>query len=262
MTDEIPSERLPPRRRLRGDHPTSGEALRTRVLGERKRISKLSRIREVVLGFQDGLLVPLAVVTGLAGAAVSSTIVVVGGLAELAAGALSMGTGAFLSSQAENQLYRTEAEDEEEETRDHPEVERLELEILLEDEGLSGQDAKVASERIARSESSFNKTKVEKELGFSYEETKTAGKDALVVGLTYGGAAFVPLWPYLLWRVPLALPISLSVTALALFDLGLVKGKVVRTALLRSGLEVLLVGGASAILGYLVGVVVPQMVAA
>ena len=79
MTDEIPSERLPPRRRLRGDHPTSGEALRTRVLGERKRISKLSRIREVVLGFQDGLLVPLAVVTGLAGAAVSSTIVVVGG---------------------------------------------------------------------------------------------------------------------------------------------------------------------------------------
>lgn len=261
MTDEIPSDRLPFRRRPRGDHPTSGEALRKRVLGEKERISKLSRIREVVLGFQDGLLVPLAVVTGLAGAAAGSTVVVVGGLAELAAGALSMGTGAFLSSQAENQLFRTEAEDEMEETRDHPGVERLELEILLKDEGLSEEDARVASERIARSTTSFNKTKVEKELGFSYEETRTAGKDAFVVGATYGMAAFIPLWPYFFWGISFALPLSLAVTVLALFTLGLVKGRIVRMTLVRSGFEVLLVGGASALLGYLVGVVVPQMIA-
>lgn len=255
-------EPSPSMHRSRGVHPTSGEALRTSVLGEKKRISKLSRIREVVLGFQDGLLVPLAVVTGLAGAAASSIIVVVGGLAELAAGALSMGTGAFLSSQAENQLYRTEIKDEEEEIRDHLEIERHELEILFQEEGLSEEDARVASERISRSDSSFNKTKVEKELGLSYEETKTAGKDSMVVGLTYGGAAFIPLWPYLLWSVSLALPVSLAVTALALFALGLIKGRVVRTALIRSGFEVLLVGGASASLGYLIGVVVPHMLGA
>lgn len=193
----------------------------------------------------------------MAGAAVGSTIVVVGGLAELAAGALSMGTGAFLASQAENQLFRTEIEDEEEETRDHSEVERLELEILLREEGLCQEDAKTASERIARSSMSFNKTKVEKELGLSYEEARTAGKDAVVVGLTYGGAALIPLWPYLFWSVSSALPVSLLVTALALFALGIIKGKVVRMALLRSGFEVLLVGGASGVLGYLVGIVVP-----
>ena len=104
------------------------EALRIHVLAERGRIARLSRIRELVLGGQDGLLVPLGVVTGLAGAAVGTTAIVVGGVAEAAAGALAMGTGAWLSSRAENQLFRTEIEAEEAELIKHPDAERRELE--------------------------------------------------------------------------------------------------------------------------------------
>src|SRR5919201_6293280 len=103
------------------------EALRAHVLGERGRIARLSRIRELVLGAQDGLLVPLAVVTGLAGASVGTKAVLVGGVAEAAAGALAMGTGAFLSSRAENQLFASEIAAEEAELADHPDVEREEL---------------------------------------------------------------------------------------------------------------------------------------
>ena len=123
MTPPLTTGKLPARRRQRG-HPDDPGALRAHVLGERARISKLSRIRELVLGFQDGLLVPLGVVTGLAGASVGATAVIVGGVATAVAGALAMGTGAHLSSRAENQLFRTEL-------ADHPEVERLELELLL-----------------------------------------------------------------------------------------------------------------------------------
>jgi hypothetical protein len=54
-------------------------------------------------------------------------------------------------------------------------------------------------------------------------------------------------------EVATALPISLAATALALFVLGLAKGKVARLALLRSGLQVLVIGGASAGVGYLIG---------
>jgi VIT1/CCC1 family predicted Fe2+/Mn2+ transporter len=136
---------------------------------------------------KDGLLVPLAVVTGLAGADVASSTVLVGGLAEAAAGALAMGTGAFLASQAENQLFRTEIADEEAELDDHPEIEREELAILLREEGLSEQDARSATERIARSRRSLIKTKVEKELGLAYEDHETALGDALIVGLAYRG---------------------------------------------------------------------------
>jgi hypothetical protein len=84
-SEQVPVERLSARRRGGGPHPTGGEVLRARVLAERPRIARASRIRELVLGFQDGLLVPLAVVTGLAGADAASSTVVVGGLAEAAA---------------------------------------------------------------------------------------------------------------------------------------------------------------------------------
>ncbi len=212
-----------------------------------------------MLGFQDGLLVPLAVVTGLAGADAASSTVVVGGLAEAAAGALAMGTGAYLASQAENQLFANEITAEEQEYADHPEIERAELELLLREEKLTEEQARAAAEAISQSRYSLLKTKVEKELGLSYGETETALGDAAVVGGMYALAAVVPLWPYLIWSVGTALVVSLIATGLALFALGLVKGRVAGMALLRSGIQVLLVGGGSAAIGYLIGVLVPEL---
>jgi VIT1/CCC1 family predicted Fe2+/Mn2+ transporter len=228
------------------------------VLGERGRIARASRIRELVLGFQDGLLVPLAVVTGLAGADAASSTVIVGGLAEAAAGALAMGTGAYLASQAENQLFAHEIRAEEQEYADHPDVEQMELELLLREEGLAEPQARAATDAIAESRLSLIKTKVEKELGLPYGETETALGDAAVVGGMYALAAVIPLWPYFIWGVGAALVVSLVATGLALFALGVVKGRVAGMALLRSGLQVLLVGGGSAAIGYAIGVVVPQ----
>ena len=259
MAEQIPVERLPVRRRSRGPHPAEGEALRARVLGERGRIARASRIRELVLGFQDGLLVPLAVVTGLAGADAASSTVVVGGLAEAAAGAVAMGTGAYLASEAENQLFAHEIAAEEQEYAAHPEVELKELELLLREEGLEEAQAASATDAIAQSRFALIKTKVEKELGLPYGETETALGDAAVVGGMYALAAVIPLWPYFIWSVGTALIVSLAATGVALFGLGLVKGRVAGMALARSGLQVLLVGGGSAAIGYLIGVYVPKL---
>jgi hypothetical protein len=159
--------------------------------------------------FQDGLLVPLAVVTGLAGANVAASTVMVGGLAEAVAGAVVMGTGACPASQAENQLFRSEIADEPAELDDHPEVELEELEILLREDGLDGADARVAAERIARSPRAMVKTTVEKELGCP--TTSTPWRSA-IVGFAYAVAATIPLRPYFAWDVSTALPISLAAT--------------------------------------------------
>lgn len=58
-----------------------------------------------IIGLSDGLTVPFALTAGLSGLG-TSRIVVVGGLAELIAGAISMGIGGFLASQAERDHYR------------------------------------------------------------------------------------------------------------------------------------------------------------
>lgn len=173
-----------------------------------------------------------------------------------------MGTASFLASQAENQLFEAEIEDEQSQIRDHPDVERLELEILLREENLSPEDAKQASEIIARSPISLTRTMIEKELGLSYGEVNAEHKDAIVVGLSYAGAALIPLWSYFVWPPGFALPISLVTTAFALFVLGVAKGRVARTALLRSGIQVLSIGGGSAAVGYFIGFVVPRLLGA
>ena len=253
------SVRLPAGRDA-ASHPRGAAELRRHTLAERERLSRFTRIREFVLGFQDGLLVPLGVVTGLAGAAVGTTAVIVGGVAEAAAGALAMGTGAYLASNAENTLIASEIADQEAEVVDHRDLETLELQVLLEEEGLSPEDARTASRAIGRSAHSLAKTKVEKELGLPFNDTETAVGDAWVVGAAYALAAVIPLWPYFFLPLHVALPLSLASTGVALFALGVLKGRVARLALLRSGLQVLVVGALSAGVGYLIGVLGPRIV--
>jgi VIT1/CCC1 family predicted Fe2+/Mn2+ transporter len=248
-----------PRGRDRASHPRDEQALRDHTIAERRRLSRFTRIRELVLGFQDGLLVPLGVVTGLAGAAVGTTAVIVGGVSEAAAGALAMGTGAYLSSNAENRLIVSEIADQRAEALDHADLEQLELQVLLQEEGLSAADARTASEAIGHSLDTLVKTKVEKELGLPFHDTETAKGDAWVVGASYAAAALVPLWPYFFFSMNVALVLSLISTGCALFALGVLKGRVTREALVRSGLQVLVIGAVSAGIGYLIGGLGPHL---
>lgn len=222
-------------------------------LGEAARIGRLSRIREFVLGAQDGLLVPLGVVTGMAAAHPARSLIIVAGLAEAVAGAISMGGGSYLASQAEEQLYASEIAAEGREIDEFRERETDELAIVLEREGLSRAQADTVAHALASNPNVFLRTKVEKELGLSPDAGGAALGDAFVVGATYLGSAIVPLWPYFFFSVNAALTISLACTLLALFSVGVAKGQVTRLSLLRSGLQVMIVGSISAGVGFAIG---------
>jgi VIT1/CCC1 family predicted Fe2+/Mn2+ transporter len=222
-------------------------------LGEAARIGRLSRIREFVLGAQDGLLVPLGVVTGMAAAHPARSLIIVAGLAEAVAGAISMGGGSYLASQAEEQLYVSEIAAERREIDEFPQRETDELAIVLEREGLSREQATTVAYGLASNPNVFLRTKVQKELGLSPDAGGAALGDAGVVGATYLGAAIVPLWPYFLFSLNIALAISVTCTLLALFTVGVAKGKVTRLSLLRSGLQVMIVGSVSAGVGFAIG---------
>ena len=53
-------------------------------------------VRDVIIGVSDGLTVPFALAAGLSGANATSSIVLTAGIAEVAAGAISMGLGGYL----------------------------------------------------------------------------------------------------------------------------------------------------------------------
>jgi VIT1/CCC1 family predicted Fe2+/Mn2+ transporter len=246
--------------RARGFHPTGGEALRRWVLGSRPRIERASRIRELVLGAQDGLIGTVGLLTGLAVAHVSNKTIAIAGIAEMAASALSMAAGVYLSSQAENDLFRGAIADELAEMDDHPEVERLELQYLLEEEGIPQEDAHTVSEILARYPDSHVRMTVEKELGLAYGEHRTALGDGLVVGAMFILAAWVPVYPYFIWETHSALAVSLGSTAAALFAVGIIKGFVAGMRRLVSGLHVLTIGSGAALIGFIVGELIPRLI--
>jgi vacuolar iron transporter family protein len=77
-------------------------------------------IRDLVLGMADGLTVPIALAAGVTGAVAASGIVLTAGLAEIVAGAISMGLGGYLASRSEIAHYNKEYAREVRETHDIP----------------------------------------------------------------------------------------------------------------------------------------------
>lgn len=229
------------------------------LFGERDRIERLNRIRQLVFGSLDGLLVPLGVVSAVAGGTGSSKAVIVAGIAEAFAGALSMGAGEFISGRSEAQVQQTEVHKELEEIRQQPAYELHEMAQLLEHEGISPEDATRIADTLARYPESYHKTMVEKELGLQMDPRMVQIPEALTMGISYIVGSIFPLIAYFFLPVQQALPVSIALTVVALVIVGLVKGKLANLDLVRSTLEVVVVGGVSAGGGYLLGVVIPRL---
>lgn len=223
------------------------------LVTEAGRIERLSSIREVVFGAQDGLVSTFAVVAGLAATGVGHTIVLLGGLVSAAAGVLSMSIGTFLASRAQRQLHETELERERGEIRDHPGEEVAELMAALSARGMSRGDALEVTRRIARHPELLLATLATFELGLAPQRLGNPVRDAFVMAAAFGGAAVVPLLPFLLGRVLPALAISGALTLGALFAVGVVKARVAGVAPLRSGLEVAALAAASGVLSFGLG---------
>src|SRR5271166_1486571 len=64
-------------------------------------------VRDVVIGMSDGLTVPFALAAGLSGAVDNSRIVVIAGLAEIAAGSIAMGLGGYLAARSDAEHYES-----------------------------------------------------------------------------------------------------------------------------------------------------------
>jgi len=230
-----------------------------RLFDEKAKIARVSRIRQFMFGSLDGLLVPLGVVSGVAGGTANSRIVVIAGVAEAFAGALSMGAGEYLSGKAEAEVQQAQIRDELDEIAVIPDVEKHEIELLFRHEGLSDDDARLVAEKVVTSERSWVNTMVEKELGLTVDPVGSPVRDSLAMGASYIVSSIVPLAPYLALPVRTAFPLSLALTILALFVIGLLKGRLAKTSLLRSAAEVVVIGAVSALGGYVLGTVLPHL---
>jgi VIT1/CCC1 family predicted Fe2+/Mn2+ transporter/rubrerythrin len=227
---------------------------------ERWRVASLGRLREVVFGAQDGVLSTLALVTSVAVAVDQTSTVLVAGLAGALAGMISMATGAYLGSRAEQDVWRAEIAREAEELEANPAEELAELTVIFQREGKTYEEARRLADQISEDKDLWLRTLVEKELGISPDTTASPVKDASAMGLSFILAALVPIVPHMVLDGGAAIAVSVAASLVSLFALGMGKGRLVRKSPVLQGLEILGIGVVSAAIGFGLGDTIPRLV--
>ena len=210
-------------------------------------------IREVVFGGNDGLVTTLGFLMGVYGAIQDQRIILIAGIAEAAAGAISMATGAYLSSKAEREYYEREMHREICEMREKPEQEREEVRRIYRAKGFEGTELESVVHRITANPRVWLQCMMEEELGLIAEPASAPVRAAAVMGLAFVAGAIVPLAPYFLLNGVAALAASVGCSVAALFLLGSTKTTLTKTKWWMGGLEVVGLGMFACAVGYLVG---------
>jgi len=214
-------------------------------------------IGDMVYGGLDGIVTTFAVVSGVAGANLGSGIILILGLANLLADGLSMAAGAFLSLKSEREYYDRERQRETWEIEHFPDGERGELVEIYRAKGYSQEDAEALTRIQSKDHDLWIDAMMVHELGLLPDDRQPL-RSALATFLAFLVAGSVPLLIYLFGLVvpvdpAVAFPVSVVLSGLALFALGAAKVFVTERSWLRSGLEMLVVGGLTAGVAYLVG---------
>lgn len=215
-------------------------------------------IKSAVYGGLDGIITTFAVVAGVAGAALSSGIVLILGFANLIADGLSMAIGDYLSTKSEQEYQNAERRREQWEVEHYPEGEKREMLELYLEKGVPQEDAETVIEILSRHKEAWVDIMMAEELGM-VPSSESPVRNALVTFFSFGLFGFVPLLAYVIARLVPYSSVNTFVaacvfTAATLFTLGALKARLTARHWIRSGLETLLVGGIAAAAAYFVGV--------
>ncbi|HEY3218982.1 MAG TPA: VIT1/CCC1 transporter family protein [Candidatus Limnocylindria bacterium] len=226
---------------------------------ERHEADRLGEVREAIFGAQDGVTSILIVVITVATATTNSYAVLVAGIAAAIAEVISMAAGEFMSSRSQREIFMAQIDREREEVRDRPGESEAEVAMLLEREGLPGASAQRVAAELAREPNVLLKTMVEKELGISVEAGPSALQGAIILAVTFGVAASIPIAPFFALPVGAAVWVAIGLSGVAMFALGVVKARLTRRSPIVSGLEILALVAAASAGGYVAGTLLPRM---
>lgn len=218
-------------------------------------------IQDIVYGGNDGIVTTFAVVAGTAGADLPHFVVIILGLANLLADGTSMGTGAYLSSKSEMDEYKRLRKEELKEIEEIPDIERDEVRYAYEKKGFRGETLESTVDVLTSNKDVWADTMMLEEHGLILD----GGSKPLLKG-TITFVAFVifgsiPLLPYLFGiERTLRFQTAIISTIIALVILGLTRSYVTKERLLRGPIEVVSVGALGAIVAYIIGVLLKDVV--
>jgi vacuolar iron transporter family protein len=216
-------------------------------------------LRPAVFGAMDGLVTNVSLIAGV-GAGVNASggsphLIVLTGLAGLAAGSFSMATGEFVSVSSQNELVEAEVRKERHELEHNPESERRELADTFRKQGVEAELAdKVAAQISAHPDHALD-VHVREELGVDHRELPSPYTAAAASLVTFAIGALIPLLPYLfrVQNLALALALALSLAAVAAFVGGGLVAQLTDRPFFRGALRQLVLGAVAAGITFAIG---------
>ena len=215
---------------------------------------KSGTIRAAIFGVNDGLVSNLSLIMGFTGANVSNKVIVLAGIAGLLAGAFSMGAGEYVSMRVQRELFERLIHLEAHELATEPDEERDELVGIYQRKGVPQEVAESLVDVIHKDPDLALETHAREELGLDPEGglgSPWGAAASSFVMFTIG--AVIPLLPYLIGSGTAAALAAVAAGGATLFLVGSLMSILTGKHPLRSGLRMLLIGGAAAGVTYAVG---------
>lgn len=211
-------------------------------------------VRDLVLGFNDGLVSVYAVVAGVAGAAFASREIAIAGLAAATAGALSMGLGEYVSTKSQTEYYAAEAEREREHIRRYPKLEREEVHEMLREKHYPPELVDRITDHVVGDEDRFVEFMMREEFGVGQESERSPWIAMGLVMLAFVVGAALPLVPFLIGLDPVTGLVWATCLSLGgLFAAGAAKAMTAGLKPWRSAFEMTALGALAAAVTYGVG---------
>jgi VIT1/CCC1 family predicted Fe2+/Mn2+ transporter len=209
-------------------------------------------LRAAVFGVNDGLVSNASLILGVAGASTDPKAVVLAGIAGLAAGAFSMAVGEYVSVRSQRELYEYQIGLERDELEQYPEAEAQELALIYAAKGIPKRQAEQVAKRLVADPENALDTLAREELGLNPDELGSPVGAASSSFAAFAAGASLPLLPFIAGHAD-ALPVSVAVTAVALFVTGATLSLFTGRGALASGSRMLALGAVAGTVTYAIG---------
>src|SRR5487761_2046405 len=176
--------------------------------------ARLNWLRAGVLGANDGIVSTAGLVVGVAAATTARSPILTAGIAGLAAGAVAMALGEYVSVSSQRDTERALIAKERAELATQPERELAELSELYQAQGLTPQTAELVAQELTAHDAFA--AHVQAELGIDPDELTTPWHAAIASALAFSVGALLPLLAIILPAAAFRIPVTFAVVLLAL----------------------------------------------
>lgn len=210
-------------------------------------------LKDVVYAASDGIVATFAIVAAAVGGGLAPGIILIIGVADMIAEAISMAAANYLGTRSAHDFYAKEEAEEWAEVRERPDEEEREVRDILAAKGYAGKDLDDLTRLITLKKEYWVRFMMQEELQLPAPEDASPVRSSAITFFAFVVAGSIPLLPYVFFGDRATFFSAAASTGIALFGVGALRTYFSKQSWVLLGLQMLAIGGAAAAIAYVIG---------